>query len=188
MPDEEEEAAAAAAAQEAQQAAAAAKAAEEAKLGEAGVRALEAEREARKKAEREAKATKVELDKIRTASQTDQEKALAAAREEGKTEATKAGNAAIVKAEVRALAAGRMDPKLAVRLLDLDEFSVDDDGEVDDKAITKAIDQLLKETPGLAAAANNGGRGSADQGARGAAVKPADMNEWLRGGQLPSNA
>lgn len=147
-------------------------------LGEAGQRAIAAEREARRKAERDARDAKKELDKLRAEGQSDAEKALAKAKEEARGEALKEANVRVLKAEVRALAAGKMDPALAIKLLDLDQFEVDDDGEVDEKAISKAIDVLLKSHPGLA----NGKRtnGSADGGARDTAT-PVDMNSWLRG-------
>ena len=52
-----------------------------------------------------------------------------------------------------------------MRLLDLDEFEVNDEGDVDAKAIAAAIDGLLTDKPYLAA---KGGRprGDIDQGPR----------------------
>lgn len=153
------------------------------KLREAGTKALTDERAARKRAEREAKEAKAELDKIRNAGQSEQEKAIAKAKAEGTTEALKTANARILRAEIKAAAGGKLtDPADAVRLLDLSDFEVDADGEVDSKAIAKAIDQLVKDKPYLAGnGAGNTTRGSADQGARGGGGSKPDMNAWLRG-------
>ena len=49
------------------------------------------------------------------------------------------------------------DPGDAGRLLDLDQFKVDVNGDVDAKAISSAIDDLLKAKPYLAAAGGEGG-------------------------------
>ncbi len=75
-------------------------------------------------------------------------------------------HARIVGTEVKAAAGGKLaDPNDAVRLLDLDAFEVDDNGEVDSKAINKAIEDLGKEKPYLLAKQRP--RGDADQGVRG---------------------
>lgn len=146
-------------------------------LGEAGKKALEAERTRAKAAEKAHKAAMKELEDARkrladidasSKSDTDKaiEKAKAEAAEAAGKEATAKANARILKAEVRAAAAGKLaDPADALRLLDLDDFEVDDDGEVDAKAIAKALDDLVKSKPYLAA---KGGRpaGNADQGVR----------------------
>lgn len=150
-------------------------------LGEKGVLTLEKERDARKLAEREAKATKAELEKLRKEHQTEQEKALEEAVSTAKAEVLTEANKRVLRAEVRAAAAGKMNPGLAVKLLDLDDFDVDDNGEVDGKAIAKAIDQLIKDTPGLAT--NGDGkntRGSADGGARGGGGGGQSMNDLIR--------
>ncbi len=61
-------------------------------------------------------------------------------------------NERIVRAEVRAAAAGKLaDPGDAHRFLDLSQFEVGDDGEVDQDEIADAIDELLNEKPYLAA-------------------------------------
>ncbi len=93
----------------------------------------------------------------------------------------------LVRAEVRAAAAGRLaDPADAVQFLDTDSF-VNAKGEVDEGAIAKAVDELLTRKPYLAsdfAPTNGNGHGSADQGARGGKqpVTTADaMNQIIRG-------
>ena len=76
-------------------------------------------------------------------------------------------NERIVRAEVRAAAAGKLaDPSDALRYLDVSKFAVDDDGAVDEAAVAAAIAELVERKPYLAA---QGGRlvtGSADGGAR----------------------
>lgn len=61
-------------------------------------------------------------------------------------------NDRIVRAEVRAAAAGKLaDPADAHRFLDLSQFEVGDDGEVDQDEIADAIDELINDKPYLAA-------------------------------------
>src|SRR5690606_12693513 len=56
----------------------------------------------------------------------------------------------VVRAEVLAAAAGKLaDPQDAVRLLDLDEFEINEDGEVDRAAIAAAVDGLVAAKPYL---------------------------------------
>ena len=144
-------------------------------LGEAGKRALDAERSRAKAAEKARKAAEKELGDARkrladidASSKSETEKAIEKAKAEATTEATKEAtakaNAHILRAEIKAAAAGKLArPEYALKLLDLDDFEVDDDGEVDADAIAKAIDQLVKDDPALAAGK---ARGSADGGAR----------------------
>lgn len=145
-------------------------------LGDAGKKALDAERTRAKAAEKAKKAAEKELADARkrladidASSKSDHEKAIEKAKAEavetvGK-EATAKANARILRAEIKAAAAGKLaDPADALRLLDLDDFEVDDDGDVDAKAISKAIADLVKSKPYLAAKAN--GHGSADNGSR----------------------
>lgn len=87
------------------------------------------------------------------AQMSEQEKAVAKARDEGKAEALKAAGMRLAAAEFRAAAAGKIaDPAAAVDLVDLSRF-VDDDGEPDSDAIAKAVDRLAA---GAAPASPNG--------------------------------
>ena len=123
-------------------------------LGESGKKALAAERAAAKAAEKRAKAAEAELEKVRLENASAEEKALAVARAEGRSEALSTANVRLVRAEVKAAAGGVLqDPEDAVRLLDLAEFEVDDDGEVDTKAITAAVRRLAESKPYLAVGA-----------------------------------
>jgi hypothetical protein len=137
---------------------------------------LAAERRARAAAEREA-------NKLRDEHATDAEKAVAAAREEGRREALGQVAGRMVEAEVRAAAAGKLaDPADAIRLLDLTGF-VDDAGEIDGKAIVAAVDELVEAKPYLAAeakaAAGNGSR-PAPQGTRPGPALEGDGDAFLR--------
>jgi hypothetical protein len=125
-------------------------------LGEGGIAALRAERDARSTAERERDEAKARLEALENEHATDSDKALKKARDEGAAEATLAANRRIVRSEVKAAAGGKLaDPGDAAGLLgDLDRFIVK--GDVDDKAISSAIDDLVKAKPYLAATGTGG--------------------------------
>lgn len=142
-------------------------------------RALRAERARAKKLEDE-------LTKLRNEHASDADRAVAAARDEGRKEALAEVNTRILNAEVRAAAGGRLaDPADATRLLDPADL-VDDDGNVDPKAVAGAIDALLDAKPYLGATQANGGAPPpprAPQGTRGVAGAPttdADGDAFLR--------
>jgi hypothetical protein len=112
-------------------------------------------------------ALRAELDELRAKAEgKEAEHQAAIEAQRVKDEAIAAANERIKKAEVRAQAAAKLsDPADALRFLDLSEFEVDSDGEVDASQIASAIDDLITRKPYLAA---QGGRfqGSADGGAR----------------------
>ncbi|MFH8369190.1 hypothetical protein [Streptomyces sp. NPDC018031] len=102
-----------------------------------------------------------------------------AIRRQAVQEATAAANARIVRAEIKAAAAGKLaDPADALRYLDPGQFDVGDDGEVDAEEVAEAIADLLKSKPYLAA---QGGRprfhGTADSGARKGTGRPSQLTE-----------
>lgn len=147
-------------------------------LGDAGKRALEEERSGRKAAEKAARDAQAELDKLRKDSMSDQERAVAEAKAEARAEVLTQANQRLLRAEVRAAAAGKLaDPDDALGLLDLPSF-MDDDGEINTKAIKSAIDKLVSSKPYLSARPGNG---SGEGGARGgnANTEPS-MDDWLR--------
>ena len=121
-------------------------------LGEAGLKALRAERARADAAERARLAAEAERDELRTKNQTAEEKAIDAAKKAGREEATLEANRRIARSEIKAAAGGKLqDAEDAASFLgDLDRFIVK--GEVDSKAITSAIDELVKAKPYLAAA------------------------------------
>ncbi|MFF8327870.1 hypothetical protein ACH49M_21325 [Rhodococcus qingshengii] len=121
-------------------------------LGPKGEKALAAikdkhkvERQARLAAERENRELKARLD--------GDEDAEVRIRREADDAATAKANAKIIKAELRAAASGKLaDPSDAVAFItDLEQFDVDDDGDVDAESLADAIDELLQRKPHLAA-------------------------------------
>jgi hypothetical protein len=95
-----------------------------------------------------------------------------------KDEALGAANQRILKAEVRAAAAGKLnDPADALRYLDLSEFEVGSDGEVDSAAVTAAIETLISTKPYLAAQGGQRFQGTADGSARNDATKPSQLTQ-----------
>lgn len=162
-------------------------------LGDAGKKALEAERAARKAAEKEAKRVRgleAELASLREQQMSEQEKAIEQARtsaaEEARNEALTEVNRRLFRAEVKAAAAGKVadpdllnDPEVAMSLLGLDEVPVTDDGEVDAEAISAALDDLIERKPYLAVGERQPVP-DADQGARGNGGKSQLTRDQLR--------
>lgn len=113
-------------------------------LGEAGQRALAAERQFRSDAEARATQAEQELAQIKATTQTDQEKAIDAAKAEGVASA----NTRLVRAEVKAAAAaaGFHDPgDAAVQLHNrLSEVKITKDGDVDQTKVTELVAELAK--------------------------------------------
>jgi hypothetical protein len=108
------------------------------------VKALEAERKARREAEKAHKALKAELDEIRSSAMTEQEKAVAQAKAEGRSEGLAAAATKVVAAEFKAAAAGRLDTDALAILLDglnLVAF-MDEDGNVDTDKVQSFVDGI----------------------------------------------
>lgn len=92
--------------------------------------------------------------------------------------ATAAANTRILKAEVRAAGAKKLaDPRDALRFLDLEQFEVGEDGEVDAEEIAEAIEDLIKNKPYLAAATAKRFQGTGDGGAARKAGRPKQLTE-----------
>jgi membrane protein involved in colicin uptake len=153
--------------------------AEHDELNDGGKKALDAERKARRAAERAAKAAQAEIEKLKEAQLSEAERAVAEARREARAEALAEVNARVLRAEIKAVATGKLtDPADALTFLDPSEFDVSEDGEVDTKSISKAIDDLVKSKPYLAAQRVGG---DVDSGARGTTPNPSgDMNLLIR--------
>lgn len=108
------------------------------------------------KYQKRAQKAEAELEKLRQASLSEQEKAVEAARTEGLSEGRAAGDKRLIRAEVLIAAAGKAaDPTDVYALLNargsLAGIEVADDGSMDTKAITAAVDALLAEKKHLAA-------------------------------------
>lgn len=121
-------------------------------LGAEGMKALQSERALRAAAEKKAEDAAAERDALKAQHQTEAEKAIEKAKQEGRNEAALEANRRIAKSEARAAAGGKVvDIDDAIQLLgDLDRFIVK--GEVDSKAISAAIADLVKAKPYLASA------------------------------------
>ena len=119
-----------------------------------------------------------EITELKKKQMTEAEKAVADAKEEGKKEATLEANRRIVKSEIKAAAGGKLsNPEDAAALIgDLDRF-ITAKGEVDDKAIAAAIDDLVKSKPYLAA---NGSKAKALPGGGKEHTTGSSFNDTLR--------
>ncbi|MFC4912584.1 hypothetical protein [Actinomadura gamaensis] len=149
-------------------------------LGPAGQKALAAEKAKRREqsakrraAEARAADLEAELDQLRNGAKTGEEGQdqvdVDKIRREAEKSALTTANARILRSEVKAAAAGKLaDPADALRFLDLTQFEVGADGEIDEDELRDAVDELLTRKPYLAAAASGAPRfqGSADQGPR----------------------
>lgn len=111
-------------------------------LGPEGEKALAAFKDRARVAEREAKAAKAELDKLREQTMSEQERAVSQAKAEGRTEALREAGTRLVDAEVRAAATGRgVDTDALLEGLDRSKF-LDAEGEPDRDAIQAWIDRV----------------------------------------------
>jgi hypothetical protein len=134
---------------------------------------LAEERKTRQKLEKD-------LDDLKAKHLTEHEKAVEAARKEGRDEVLSTVNARVVKAEIRAAAAGKVQDVDDVEALlgDLTRF-VDSKNEVKTKEISSAIDELVKAKPYLAATAT-AGRPKALQGGAATASSGVSINDAIR--------
>lgn len=119
-------------------------------LGDPGKRALDQERQARRDADDRAKTLQKELDDLKAASQTDQEKALDEARKQAKAEVRTEYEARIRKSEARSAlrAAGMTNDKALDLYANAPEFAslkVSDDGAVE--GLDKVVEALKKDVP-----------------------------------------
>lgn len=149
----------------------------EAALGDAGKKALDAMKAERNAAREAAKKAADELAALKAAAEgREAEHKAQQEAQRVKDEALAAANVRILKAEVRAAAAGKLsDPADALRFLNLSDFEVGTDGEVDASQVAKAIDDLIASKPYLAAQGGQRFQGSPDGGARNDATKPAQL-------------
>lgn len=159
-------------------------------LGAAGKKALAQERQARKDAEKVAKAAEKErddiksrLEKLEADAMSDQEKAIEKARKEASDEARQQErerfSSLLVSQEAKVVAATKLADPDDVRLLDLSAFKVKDDGTIDGD-IAKAVDDLIESKPHLAAnGAPKKPSGSADQGPRSTKSTDTDVKPGI---------
>jgi ribosomal protein L35 len=140
-------------------------------LGDPGKRALDSMKSKWHTERKRRRDLETELEKLRNGANRDDAPDAETIRQQAEQAATSKANARIVRSEIRAAAAGKLnDPKDALTFLNLDQFEVDENGEVDTDEIADAIDDLLKRKPYLAAATAKRFQGTGDGGA--AARKP----------------
>lgn len=149
-------------------------------LGDAGKAAIDRERERAKDFERKFKAAEKARKDLETKHASAQDIAIAKAKEEGKAEILSTANQKVLRAEVKVAAAGKLkNPALAWALLeDVRDSLMDDEGEVDEAKLKRAIDRIVKENPELSAErvlVRTGGDFS-----NSGASKHADMNANIR--------
>jgi hypothetical protein len=95
-------------------------------------------------------------------------------------------NARIVRAEIKAAATGKLvDPSDALVYLDVSQFEVSEDGEVDSTKLTAAIEDLLTRKPHLGAKPEKRFQGSGDGGATGREAGPAQLTRADLKGKSP---
>lgn len=147
-------------------------------LGDPGKKALAAEREARKKAERDVKDLRARFEQMEEAqNKTAAERAELDKQRQMERDALAKANERIVSAEIRAAAKGELaDPGDALTFIDRSDFDVGDDGSVDADAIKSAVADLLNQKPYLAARRDARVEGSADAGAR----EATRLKQWTR--------
>jgi len=166
-------------------------------LGDAGKQALD-----RMKAERNAERTRArELQAERDALKAqiegrEAEYTAEQERQRTKDEALAAANKRIASAQLKLEAKGKLaDPADVSLYINVEDFEVSDDGDVDADALRTAIDELLARKPHLAADSRRFD-GAADQGAKASprtsqltaadldSMSPAEINQARRDGRL----
>ncbi|MFJ4863406.1 hypothetical protein [Streptomyces sp. NPDC088748] len=99
-----------------------------------------------------------------------------AVRRKAEQAAVAKANARIIRSEVKAAAKGVLaDPADAYRFLDLEQFEVDEDGNLDEDEVAEAIQDLIKSKPYLAAAPAKRFQGTGDGGAARKASRPKQL-------------
>lgn len=144
-------------------------------LGDAGKRALEAERTRAKEAERRAKTLERELEQFRKASMTEAERAVAEAEQRGEKAALSRVGQRLAQSEFMAAAARRnpdYDPTKALKFANLASM-ISEDGEPDPQVIAEAVESLIPERVGTTFP-------DIGQGRRGGDARATDMNALIR--------
>lgn len=141
-----------------------------------------------RKHEKDAKANAAaarELEKVRAQNQSETEKAIEAAKAEGRTEAESRLRERIITAETKALAADTADPDLVAMLLDRTKLVWDGD-DLDPASVKAEIARVVKERPVLA----RKGAPSAATGPRGteqADLGSMSMDEYVKARRAGAN-
>ncbi|NUS29809.1 MAG: hypothetical protein HOV92_37100 [Streptomyces sp.] len=148
-------------------------------LGDPGKKALASMKDRLRKERERRRAAESERDRLKGAGGNGDDPEQI--RSEADKAATARANQRIVRSEVRAAAAGKLtNPRDALAFLDLSQFEVDEDGQVDEDEIADVIEDLLKERPYLGTAARAPEprfKGSGDGGARKGTGGPKQLTE-----------
>lgn len=154
-------------------------------LGEAGTRALAAERKRANDAEKASKALQARIEELENATRSDTDKAIAQAKKDGAAEVTERFHAQVRRAEVKAaLTAGGINPAFLDLATKADEFAslpVDDDGAV--KGLNEAVEAFKKAMPDMFRTTAKPDFGGGPRG-----TPPSNtptMNELLRAASRP---
>lgn len=143
-------------------------------LGDAGKQALNRMKAERNQFKRQTSELQNELEKLRKASMTESERAVAEAEAKGRSAAASEFGAELARERFDALA-GRRNPDFdtaqALEYVDLSKF-IGEDGKPDPKAIAAAVERLVP--------APAGGLPSFDGGTRTPPPSGGDMNALLR--------
>lgn len=161
-------------------------------LGDPGKQALDRMKAERNAAKADLRAAKAEAEMLRAEiankDKPAEEVALTEAEKRGEERATKAANLRIVKSEIKAAAALKLaKAEDALAFINVEDFEVDDNGDVDSDAITEAITNLLKERPYLAAGNQPRFEGGGDGGAKAPAKQNASIDEAIAAAQHARN-
>lgn len=135
-----------------------------------------------RKHERENRKLLKELEDLRTQNESETEKKIREAKEEGRREAATTYTGALLREAIRSAATAKLaDPGDAVLIPDdIRETFADDQGNIDRKAIDKALEDLVKAKPYLAAKGKPAPLpGGANNGA-GAGTGGFDINAEIR--------
>lgn len=129
-----------------------------------------------RKHERESKAKEKELEKLREQSKSDQEKAIDAAKSEGRTSALVEAGTKIAAAEIKAALSGVVpDPKAIVEDLNLAKY-VTDDGDVDEAAVKTLREKYAALGNGKKTPSFDGGAKEKDAPSEGSFLQQALAN------------
>lgn len=137
-----------------------------------------------KKANKEAAELRAKIKEFEDRDKSELDKATEKAAELEKQ--AQEANARIVRSEIRAAAVGKLaDPKDALTFLNVDDFDIGENGEVDEAEVASAIDDLLKNKPYLAAETAKRFQGTADGGAVRDAGRPKQLTDDDLKGMTP---
>lgn len=151
-------------------------------LRDAGKKALDAMKQKLREAEKQARESRAELERARREAELRdkpaEEQALEAARAEARAEALAKANERILRSELKAAASGKLaDPTDAALFIDLSQFDVSGDGDVDSDALNDAIADLIQRKPHLAVPKQNRFDGAGDQRAVKVTTNPKQITD-----------